>query len=259
MSAPDPFVPPEVDLRDYPSIQLEFRRLFGSDTWVLGNNDERVAALHLWCESWHQVPAASLPDDERMLAHLSGSGARWRRVREHALKGWVLCSDGRLYHPVVAEKAIEAWETKRDKSRRGKAGALRRWGASNAQAGLLDSGSISGDSPSIAREEKGREEKKGLKPTTPFPLPEWVDPKAWGGFVEMRSKMKHPLTDRAKELTIADLEALRAQGQDPNACLDQSVRRGWRGVFAVKGWAQPAPPGRAAIDRFVSRGGHGGG
>jgi uncharacterized phage protein (TIGR02220 family) len=125
---PDPLVPIEVDLRDFPFIPLEFRRLFASETWILGSNEARCASVCLWCESWHQSPAASLPDNDKILAHLSQSGGRWGKVREHAMRGWVLCSDGRWYHPVVAEKALEAWAKHKKASSKGKAGAAKRWG-----------------------------------------------------------------------------------------------------------------------------------
>ncbi|WP_338661758.1 hypothetical protein VQH23_16175 [Pararoseomonas sp. SCSIO 73927] len=107
---PEPLTPPDCDLRDFQHMQLDVRRLLTSETWVLGTAEEKVAALTLWLESWHQQPAASVPNNPRMLAHLSQAGARWPKVKEHALRGWVLCSDGRLYHPVVAEKALAAWE-----------------------------------------------------------------------------------------------------------------------------------------------------
>lgn len=128
---PAPLTPADCDLRDFAFMPLEVRRLLTSETWVLGTAEEKVAALCLWCEAWHQVPAASLPENERMLAHLSGAGGGWRKVREHALRGWIKCSDGRLYHPVVAEKALESWakkEAQRERSRRANAA---RWGARN--------------------------------------------------------------------------------------------------------------------------------
>jgi Protein of unknown function (DUF1376) len=115
---PAPLVPAGVDLRDFPFIPLQFRRLFSSETWILGSAEEKLAALCLWCESWHQVPAASLPDDQRMLAHLSQTGPRWSKVRGHALRGWIEASDGRLYHPVVAEKALDAWSKKQSQRKR---------------------------------------------------------------------------------------------------------------------------------------------
>lgn len=109
---PAPLTPPECDLRDFAFMPLEGRRLLSSETWILGSPEERCAALALWIESWHQVPAGSLPSDDRVLAHLSQTGARWSTVKAHALRGFVRCADGRLYHPVIAEKALESWEKK---------------------------------------------------------------------------------------------------------------------------------------------------
>lgn len=55
------------------------------------------------------------------------------------------------------------------------------------------------------------------------------------GFEEMRKKLRKPLTDRAKKLTLGKLEKL-APGNEAMqvAILDQSVERGWQGVFPLK-------------------------
>lgn len=126
---PEPLVPADVDLRDFPGMWIDVDRLLKSDTWVLGTGDERSAAFTLWAQSWHQVPAGSLPDDNRMLEHLSMS-KRWKAVREHALRGWVRCNDGRLYHPTVCEKALEAWIEKLVSSLSGAIGNAKRWNVS---------------------------------------------------------------------------------------------------------------------------------
>jgi hypothetical protein len=110
MMLPEPFVPPEVDLRGLPFMPLDTIRVLDSDLFALSTGDEFKAAFALWCKSWVQLPGGSLPDDDRILAYLSGAGPRWRKVKAMALRNWVKCSDGRLYHPVVAEKALEAWE-----------------------------------------------------------------------------------------------------------------------------------------------------
>lgn len=125
--APQPLTPADCDLREYPFMPLEVKRLLTSETWILGTGDERAAAIALWLESWHQVPAASLPDNDRMLAHLSQS-KQWKKVKEHALRGWQLCADGKLYHPVVAEKALEGWIGKLVSSLSGSTGNAKRWG-----------------------------------------------------------------------------------------------------------------------------------
>lgn len=103
-----PLTPADCDLRDYPWMPVDCTRLLTSETWMLGTAEQKVAAFTLWAKSWHQVPAGSLPAHDRMLEVLSEAGGAWKRVREHALRGWVLCSDGRLYHPVVCEKANES-------------------------------------------------------------------------------------------------------------------------------------------------------
>lgn len=106
----EPLTPPDCDLRGLPFMPLDVVRLCDSDLVALSTGDEFKAAVLLWAKCWLQVPAASLPSDERILAHLSGAGPRWRKVRDNAMRGFIQCSDGRWYHPVIAEKAMDAWE-----------------------------------------------------------------------------------------------------------------------------------------------------
>ncbi len=133
----EPLVPKDVDLRDFAFMPLDVRRLLTSETWILGNGDERAAAMTLWLESWHQVPAGSLPNNDRMLAHLSQC-PKWSRVREHALRGWEDGGDGRLYHPVVCEKALEAWIEKLSNSLSGASGNAKRWGVDVDLSGIRE-------------------------------------------------------------------------------------------------------------------------
>ena len=122
---PAPPLPATVDLRDFPYMPLDVVRLRDSDLAALETAEAFRAAVLLWAASWHQVPAASLPDDDRVLSNLAGFGrvvAEWRKVREGALRGFTRCADGRLYHLVVAEKAIDAWRSRLE----------RRWRADQA-------------------------------------------------------------------------------------------------------------------------------
>lgn len=123
---PAPLVPADVDLRGLPWMRLDTSRLLDSDLFAISTGDEFKAAVALWCKSWTQLPAASLPNDDRVLAHLSGAGARWKKHKAMALRGWVLCADGRLYHPVVAEQAIDAWEERVDYRSKQEANAERK-------------------------------------------------------------------------------------------------------------------------------------
>lgn len=111
-----PLTPPDCDLRGLQFMPLDVMRLRDSDLALLSSGDEFKAAVLLWCASWLQVPAASLPDDDRRLMKLAGGVDQktWAKIRGEALRGWTLCSDGRLYHQVVAEKALEAWDRRGD-------------------------------------------------------------------------------------------------------------------------------------------------
>lgn len=123
---PIPLTPADCNLQDFEFMPVMIRRLLKSDTWTLGNGDERAAAVALWFESWHQIPAASLPTDDRLLRKLADS-PKWPRVKEQAMRNWVLCRDGRYYHAIVAEKALEAWIEKLLASVGGAQGNAKRW------------------------------------------------------------------------------------------------------------------------------------
>lgn len=115
---PPPLVPKVVELQNFQDMSLEVARLRDSDFRRLSTGDEFKAGVVLWCAAWHQKPAGSLPDDDTELADLAAIGTgkpavrAWQRLRAMALRGWVKCSDGRLYHPRLAQKAVGAWKAK---------------------------------------------------------------------------------------------------------------------------------------------------
>jgi hypothetical protein len=116
----EPLTPAGLDLRDFDWMPLDVMRLRDSDLAVLATGDAFRAAVLLWCAAWHQVPAGSLPADNRLLANLAGYGRDldgWASVKADAMRGFVECSDGRFYHPIVCEKAIEA-DDQRNKQRK---------------------------------------------------------------------------------------------------------------------------------------------
>lgn len=110
---PEPLVPADVDLRGMPWMPVDTVRLLDSDLFALSTGDEFKAAVALWCKAWQQKPAGSLPSDDRVLAHLSGA-KQWKKVKSMAMRGFLLRRDGRWYHPVIADKALEAWQRRED-------------------------------------------------------------------------------------------------------------------------------------------------
>ena len=110
-----PLTPPDCNLRDFGFMPWEVTRFRQSGLVANAEPEEILAAILLWGEAWHSVPAASLPDNDKDLARAAGYGRAvdaWLAVKEGALRGFVKCSDGRLYHHVVAEKARKSWEDK---------------------------------------------------------------------------------------------------------------------------------------------------
>ncbi len=126
---PDPLVPADVDLRDFSWMPIEIHRLRRSKAWLVCKRNPALAfyMINLWTAAWHDTPAGSLEDDDDVLADLAMCDpAKWSKVRDQVLRGWEKASDGRLYHPVVAEKANEAWVQKQAQRQRTEAARLAR-------------------------------------------------------------------------------------------------------------------------------------
>lgn len=115
MTRPAPLTPPDCDLRAFRDMPFDIGRFRDSQLVTHEDPEAIVAAILLWGVAWHQVPAASLPDDDRLLAKYAGYGRAldsWLAVRDGALRGFVKCQDGRLYHRTLAEKANAAWDSR---------------------------------------------------------------------------------------------------------------------------------------------------
>ena len=67
-----------------------------------------------------------------------------------------------------------------------------------------------------------------------IPLPAYLDPDAWQGFAEMRTKIKKPMTTRAAKMILTELQKIKDAGHDANAALDQSTMHCWLDVYAPK-------------------------
>lgn len=122
----EPLTPADCDLRHFKGMTLEIERLRRSSAWRACKRNPELAfyMLNLWLASWHEVPAASLENDDDALCDLAMcSPDRWAEVSTDVLRGWIECSDGRLYHPVVAEVALHAF----GKSQKSKKAIQERW------------------------------------------------------------------------------------------------------------------------------------
>lgn len=143
---PEPLVPAEVDLTGFPSFGLNVERLLASELVALCSPQEGWAALMLWARAWQQKPPGSLPNDEKVLAAFSRAKS-WKQVREMALRGFILCADGRLYHPMLAAEAMRCWESrlKYEADKAKNAEKLRSWRAAQQEKNQSKTGSETTD------------------------------------------------------------------------------------------------------------------
>lgn len=98
---------------------------------------------------------------------------------------------------------------------------------------------------------------KGINGEINFVLPEWINPELWFAFMEVRKAKKAPNTEYAKKLLVNEIKKLQEFGANPNEIINQSILRGWTGVFPLKdnnghngnGYNQAGPMPQSAINR----------
>lgn len=259
----EPLTPPGCDLRAFRDMPLDIGRFRRSDLVTECDPEAVIAAILLWGVAWHEVPAASVPDNDRWLAKAAGYGRAieaWLRVKDEALRGFVLCSDGRLYNRTLAEKALTAWDSRQQYEWR-KAGDRHRksqrdlpaeqrtpfpdyeaWksgerpGHSAGPDDLFRRSDVGIPSENAlkGREGNGREGSLGdadASQARAFALPT----EAFKHFRDHRNRIKKPMTPRAEQLIVMKLERIWTEhGHDPAAVMDQSIVKGWLDVFPLK-------------------------
>ena len=84
---------------------------------------------------------------------------------------------------------------------------------------------------------------------------EWLPEEAWKGFLDMRKKIKKPLTERAITRMLNKLERMHLEGHNIQAVLEQSEDRCWADVYPVHGIKVVARTARMEIgqDAFMQR------
>lgn len=111
----EPPIPDDVDLRNLEWMPLHIDKLVSSRAWRDAKRRPDLAffMMNLWMAAWKEVPAGSLPNDDRTLREIAGcSPQRWPTARQPVLRSFVAATNARIYHPTIVEEAIRAWELK---------------------------------------------------------------------------------------------------------------------------------------------------
>jgi hypothetical protein len=243
---PAPPIDHDVDCTGLPYMPLKVAALLNSELADLSTGAEFKAAVLLWCESWSQVPAGSLPSDERRLAKFAGvSIEEFPNISDMALRGWIKCNDGRIYHPVICDLAVVAWKNRRKQAEN----SAKRWASHNQAKMRSDQNPqpVGGDDQSRRKQKpiqgKVREGKVRESPLTPQTDPMGSDGKIALSTIIRVSKIGE------KEFPITLGEALEAEeagdNKNPAYLLPEEIRKKevWamtKGALALNGLDQKA-------------------
>jgi hypothetical protein len=197
------------------------------------------------------VPGARLP----MI--LVRHGGNWQADLDLLVDiGKVIKTAGESYFVKRALIEYERAENAISKKRKaGKQGAQKRWNSEGFDSSAKKSdgnanGTANGDAtenrclPNATRQEQSRADIDHLSDDTmgagargpdQGDMLDRIKSDVWLAFVEHRLKLKAPLTDRAAAMMRTKLiEIAEEHGHDPNRVLEQSILRGWKGVFPLK-------------------------
>ena len=146
-----------------------------------------------------------------------------RRIEEIG-GGWVLLNHAK-YRAMASDATTR--EAKRDHMRR-----VREEQKINSTSGNDDSTvESSGDKQKQKQIQREATATEGARAA--LVIPDWLPADAWKDWHEYRNSRKG-WTHKARALSLRTLTELWANGQSPRAVIDQSIERGWTGLFPVR-------------------------
>lgn len=189
-------------------FELHMEKVKRSDTWLRAKTGRvRGALMLLWGEAWEQTPCGSLPADDELVALLIDMApAEFEKTKAVLMRGWWLADDGRLYHDTITERVLamlvkRAKDAKRTADRRGRLAGL--------DAGPPDDAGVSRVThPGLAHDST-----VSSTPSTKHQAPSTGE------------KTEKPARKRAAAPQLVSVEALVAEGVDPQHAADWLVAR----------------------------------
>jgi uncharacterized protein YdaU (DUF1376 family) len=210
----------------------DFRR----DTASLSDTDAMAYLKLLWMYYDTEQP---LPANPQLLAFKIGSNAESVQLILDAF----FTLDGDFYRQKRCDAELEEY---RNKGKKARDSANARWSNANAMRTHSDS-NAKATKIDANQEPITNNQIKERKPVVPTELPDWLNKTDWNDFVEMRKKLKKPMTDRAVNLMISKLETMKNKGIDTSAVLQKSIVSDWIDVYEPKVQTQQNSIGRRVL------------
>jgi hypothetical protein len=93
---------------------------------------------------------------------------------------------------------------------------------------------LTNNQPATNQQLTTKQEQKNVRTKEIIILPDFLDPEVWKEFKKYRQNGKTKFTEYAQKLAINKLTKLKAEGNDPNEVIKQSILMGWLGLFPLK-------------------------
>lgn len=182
-----------------------------------------------------------LPDNDASLARIAGVGkAEWDAVK-NAVKTYFKPSinpAGYLHH-TFCEQELGLHTARMDKAKNnGKKGGRPKSLISNENKPLGFENETQQKAEHNITEHNIRDRANALplvesdKKTQIHDLPDWLPKDDWQAFKEMRKAIKKPMTERAEQMLIKKLQAMKSS---PSLILQQSIINCWQDIYELKG------------------------
>jgi uncharacterized protein YdaU (DUF1376 family) len=210
----------------------DFRR----DTASLSDTDAMAYLKLLWMYYDIEQP---LPANPQLLAFKIGSNAESVQLILDAF----FTLDGDVYRQKRCDAELEEY---RNKGKKARDSANARWSNANAMRTHSDS-NAKATKIDANQEPITNNQIKERKPVVPTELPDWLNKTDWNDFVEMRKKLKKPMTDRAVKLMISKLETMKNKGIDTSEVLQKSIVSDCIDVYEPKVQTQQNFMGRRVL------------
>jgi len=87
---------------------VDLQRALCSDTWILADDEVRPWLWQLWFMAWQSIPCGSYPASDKLICKtIRANPSFFKGYREQLMRGWILHSDNRLYHPYITGQVLE--------------------------------------------------------------------------------------------------------------------------------------------------------
>jgi uncharacterized protein YdaU (DUF1376 family) len=247
-------------MAEYPALPL-FTDAFIADTTHL-TAAQTGAFLMLLIIAW-RTPDCALPNDDRILARYARMDVRtWMKNRDAVLAFWFQGEDQKWRQRRLLDERKYVDEMRDKKSHAGLASALKRKKRhstpvpterqQNGSTHTLPTSSEPKGSSDIPPPLGGQGDERSLKGKK-FELPDWINPTDWRDYEEMRTRIKKPLTDRARTENIRDLQRLRDAGEDVHEVIGLTIKRCWAGFFSTKNRGGDREKGPVRLESFETK------